>query len=401
MYIGAADAFGLRSTVWFLEAAASNMAVPRAGGLAARRLGLLLAGTALLAVALWAPLPLEWKSVQGAAFAAIRGIAPTAVNSASRARGSASPSPLPPPPPDLTARCDAALVRLNYSGRNEAPSWTPVQLLPTLEHVLAVYDRAKEAPHIAFKVDELVIDDAWREVPKLLHFLYVHNQPDERYIENIRRCAAANPGWTVTFWIDKRWPLLDRLLDANVAIRNVTEIVARMSASTRAALQLALGPDGGVGVATDVLRYQLQHDHGGVYTDTDTYCRLPLDDVFACPFLSIRKDEPADFRYLWGAFGLPPRSGFARYMIDTVGQHVRHVQELPHKRTIIPTTFKAVQAGPIFLTRAAVQYAHALRARNATWALRVLTDEITTVGDHPPVCYMYQSLDSRWSKPAS
>ena len=92
-------------------------------------------------------------------------------------------------------------------------------------------------------------------IPKILHFIWLGGEIPEHYVTNINDWSKKNPNFEVEVWTDE---------DAkNFDMKN------------REMFEKATN----FGMKSDILRYEILYQEGGVYLDTDFFCLQPLDDL--------------------------------------------------------------------------------------------------------------------------
>ena len=92
-------------------------------------------------------------------------------------------------------------------------------------------------------------------VPKTLHFIWRGGEIPEHYVTNINDWSKKNSNFTVEIWTDE---------DAeNFPMKN-RDIFEKAT---------------NLGMKSDIFRYEILYQQGGVYLDTDFFCLQPLDDL--------------------------------------------------------------------------------------------------------------------------
>jgi mannosyltransferase OCH1-like enzyme len=131
-------------------------------------------------------------------------------------------------------------------------------------------------------------------IPKTIHFIWLGSPFPKKYHENVFSYIRCNPTWQIRIWTDEdMYPLCNNL---DVAMGD-NEILNTFK--------------------TDIMRYRIIHDHGGIYVDTDTQCMKPLDPLLERDFIC---------GYEWGdqagnaVIGAPAGNPVCRDMLDALSK---------------------------------------------------------------------------------
>lgn len=190
------------------------------------------------------------------------------------------------------------------------------------------------------------------EVPKRLHFIWTDEAIPKEYEANVEGFRRMNPDWECTIWNDSR-PWLAKM-------RNADEWRHEKN----------------LGGKSDILRYEIVHELGGVYCDLDTVCKRPLDEeAFGTSFVASHAGAP--WRNITNAlFGFPAGSKFLDYVIRALPLNYRHrLREPGPNRT-----------GPTFFTTCLLSYDDP-KIRLVEQRVLNLTEE----------SYMHHTCDARWT----
>lgn len=105
------------------------------------------------------------------------------------------------------------------------------------------------------------------KIPKVIHFIWLGPKPFPREsVENVKTWIAKHPDWKVKFWTDRERPLphpaMERVLLSNFHF-----------------LQLAdcFNKSDNYGEKSDILRYEILFQEGGIYVDHDVKCIQSFD----------------------------------------------------------------------------------------------------------------------------
>jgi len=104
-------------------------------------------------------------------------------------------------------------------------------------------------------------------IPKVAHFIWIGPRPFPREsVENIRTWMAKNPDWTFYFWTDRQRPLPV----PGMKVRMVQDLVFLK-------LRECFAKSDSYGEKSDLLRYEILYNEGGVYIDHDVKCFKSFD----------------------------------------------------------------------------------------------------------------------------
>jgi hypothetical protein len=147
-------------------------------------------------------------------------------------------------------------------GKN-LPNWSYVETKEDQENLSffkSLYD--KNLPLMA-------IQSGTTHIPKVLHFIWIGPKefPMES-IENIRSWIAKNPDWKVKFWTDRERPLphpkMERCMVQDVHFLKLASCYKNSE---------------NYGEKSDLLRYEILYQEGGVYADHDVECIQSFDQL--------------------------------------------------------------------------------------------------------------------------
>src|SRR5262249_22129580 len=138
----------------------------------------------------------------------------------------------------------------------DLPTWKYIQTKEDLAHLTLfkqIYDAGKSYLH------ETNSDS---RVPQVVHFIWLGPKPFPlKSVENVRTWMGKHPDWTFNFWTDRERPL------------PVPGMQVRMVKDFQF-LKLAecFSKTANFGEKSDVLRYEILYQEGGVYVDHDVKC---------------------------------------------------------------------------------------------------------------------------------
>jgi hypothetical protein len=146
------------------------------------------------------------------------------------------------------------------TGRN-LPTWEYVQTKEDVEH-LNLFKKMYEVQKglIGASVEAV-------RIPKSVHFIWVGPRAFPREsVENVRTWMAKNPGWTFNFWTDRIRPVPVPGMRTRM-IRDLNFLKLRQCFSK----------SDNYGEKSDLLRYEILYQEGGVYVDHDVKCFKSFD----------------------------------------------------------------------------------------------------------------------------
>jgi len=122
-----------------------------------------------------------------------------------------------------------------------------------IRHFKALYEKNNALQFL--KGDEV-------KIPKVIHFIWVgpNNFPRES-IENVNSWIEKHPDWTVKFWTDRKRPLPNR----NMEMKLVSDFNFE-------SLKYCYEESDNYAEKSELLRYEILNQEGGVYVDHDVKC---------------------------------------------------------------------------------------------------------------------------------
>ncbi len=104
-------------------------------------------------------------------------------------------------------------------------------------------------------------------IPKTLHFIWLGPNPFPREsVENVRSWMGKHPGWTFKFWSDRTRPTPCPGMQLHL-----------LQDFSFLALKECYNKSDNYGEKSDVLRYEILYQEGGVYADHDVKCMKTFD----------------------------------------------------------------------------------------------------------------------------
>ena len=106
-------------------------------------------------------------------------------------------------------------------------------------------------------------------IPKVLHFVWLGPKSFPREsVENVRSWMAKHPDWTIKFWTDKERPLPCPGMELKL-VRDFEFLM----------LDKCYQKSDNWAEKSDVLRYEILYQEGGVYADHDVKCFKAFDSL--------------------------------------------------------------------------------------------------------------------------
>lgn len=187
-------------------------------------------------------------------------------------------------------------------------------------------------------------------VPKRLHFVWLDEAVPAEYLANVDSFKRLNPEWETVIWNSSARP----------SWRNGDIFAHEQNPGGR----------------SDIFRYEIVHEYGGVYCDIDTVCQRPLDeDVFGHSFVSSHVALP--WRNVTNAlFGFPAGSRFLDFVIRCLPYNYRaRLREPGPNRT-----------GPTFFTTCLLSYDDP--------SIRIIEQSLLNL--HEVSSFMHHQLHANW-----
>lgn len=144
----------------------------------------------------------------------------------------------------------------------------------------------------------LQCDDALSLIPKKIHHVWIGGGLPKIYQRFIDSWKHYHPDWEFRLWGDK---------DANVLLKG------------NRAYETSINN----GMKSDLLRYQVLYNEGGVYIDTDFECLKPIDDLMYLKFFTGLSYDSLLVYYI-GLIGSVPQHPIMKYCMKEAREYVGH-----------------------------------------------------------------------------
>lgn len=143
----------------------------------------------------------------------------------------------------------------------ELPAWKHVQTKEDFEN-LAFFKKIYEKNIVLLKEEQNHC-----KIPKVIHFIWLGPRPFPREsVENVRSWIAHHPDWKVKFWTDRVRPLPHPSME----VHYVKDFHFRK-------LKPFFLVSDNFGEKSDLLRYEILFQEGGIYVDHDVKCMKNFD----------------------------------------------------------------------------------------------------------------------------
>ncbi len=177
-----------------------------------------------------------------------------------------------------------------------------------IEFYKGVYERNKDAQYS---------DHTTVKIPKVLHLIWLGplDFPAES-VKNIETWIEQNPSWTFVFWTDRERPTPC----PGMQTRYVSDFKFDF-------LRKEFEASSNWGEKSDILRYEILYQEGGVYTDHDANCMRSFDglnggyDFYACLELPHRLFKERTVTVGIGIIGSKPKHHVLRQAINNVHEN--------------------------------------------------------------------------------
>jgi len=205
----------------------------------------------------------------------------------------------------------------------------------------------------------------YQKIQKNIHFIYVLNPISEKYIENIKTYINCNKDYKIYLWVDD---VNDGLLIDGVEVINIKNL----DMFNRDIYDKVSNP----GEKSDILRYEIIYQYGGMYSDVDSVCMRSLDDLFENSYLAytlIYWNNVAN-----GFFTFSKNSSFLRFVLECLRENYNSYD---WKTT-------PERSGPTFLTTCLIQEPKGVS----------LIDQSKIINGKDPNSYTIHTMDASWQR---
>lgn len=139
----------------------------------------------------------------------------------------------------------------------------------TLGYTKAIYDKNKDAQ---------LTEQGPYKIPLIVHFIWLGPRPfPPQSVENVRTWIKHHPGWKIKFWTDR---------DREPPCEGMEKVLVKNFHFFK--LGKCYEESQNWGEKSDLLRYEILYQQGGVYVDHDANCLKPFNglhrgyDFFCC-----------------------------------------------------------------------------------------------------------------------
>jgi len=148
-------------------------------------------------------------------------------------------------------------------------------------------------------------------VPRILHFLWIVQIIPDKYLEAITEFEEKNPDYQIFFWTDNNsLPKVQSrsswtIKDVNSLNLTIPDVIDGENESAGW---------GWIGAKSDLLRYEIVYQYGGIYLDTDSKSLESFGPIFQESFVCY----VSGYNTLDNSvFGMPVGSKFLRFVLES------------------------------------------------------------------------------------
>ena len=227
-----------------------------------------------------------------------------------------------------------------------------------------------------------------KSIPKLIHFIWIGSKIPEKYIQSIRMCLTQNPSWTIFLWVDDN---NINKTDIGVDLKHINEIdlIAQESYNFI----------NNYGFKADILRLEIIHAYGGIYSDIDSYWTKPLSHIFEYEFVNYRDD----FRLKNisnSLFGFSKENCILKTILLNLNTHLQHCRNVIG----VSKSFVPIYSGPSMFTHFIDKYfknTYKMNYIHQSFCMlsglhQAYTSCYRHYGNYPDISFTYQTFDGNW-----
>lgn len=167
-------------------------------------------------------------------------------------------------------------------------------------------------------------------IPRKIHQIWLGSKYPKQYELFLDEWRKHHQGWEVNVWTDTD--------------------VSRINLSNRKLFESVRNP----GLKSDILRYEILYQFGGVYVDTDFFCLKSLDDLLFLELFA-GSGHVKNATLFNGLIGCVPESITMRAAIDAIREASLPIDEGNHESIM-------QISGPYLFTKVFLETAHKCRA---------------------------------------
>ena len=250
----------------------------------------------------------------------------------------------------------------NNNTENVAVTQSPLKIRH-LNEINATLVYAKQYAPGTLLAEEAKYPERSYHVPAKIHFIWLGSFIPDKYKNNILTYVKNNRQHEVYLWTDHI---------ASVTPHNVSGIIVRDVQPLHMFNRNLFDSEWNYGHKSDILRYEIVYQEGGIYTDTDSVSVKPFDNRFNRSFVAFISSEG---KYIPnGCFGFAKHSNFLLYVVKSLQKN--------HERPISGR----LKYGPPFFTTCFVNYGD--NAFNIINQYELIF--------HSTNSYTYQTMDGSW-----
>lgn len=199
----------------------------------------------------------------------------------------------------------------------QTETWRFIDNKTDLEHVERFHQVYEKNKHFQFE------NVGAFKIPEVIHFIWLgpNNFPRES-VENVRTWMVHHPNWKIKFWTDRDRPPPCKGMEVHyIQEMNFTKLGAQYAAAKNWAEK------------SDILRYEILFQEGGVYVDHDANCLRPFHslhkgyDFYACLELPHMAVDNHSVTAGIGILGSRPEHPIVQGCLDLVAKRWKGVTE--------------------------------------------------------------------------
>ena len=251
------------------------------------------------------------------------------------------------------------ISRKEHSDNSENPNIN----MTHLEDVKQILSRPRQKdPHL----DTNIKPEVEYDVPERLHFIWIGSQIPLKYIKNIESFRTQNKQYEIYVWVDRNSSLQ--------MLQNQSFHVQKIQTSLLINREI-YEQETNYGAKSDILRYELVFQYGGIYFDIDSVALKPLDGNFRKAFVIF---SPGYKNLSNAVFGFAKKSSFLHFVLKSLPSHYK-----AFRKEWVPS-----RTGPAYFTSCFLKYNdNRINLINIAFVLR-----------RKSASYTYHTGDANWMK---
>ena len=246
-----------------------------------------------------------------------------------------------------------------HNGNPDSPNIN-ITHLEDVRHILS-RPRQKDP-----RLDSNIKPEKEYDVPERLHFIWIGSQLPTKYIKNIETFRTQNKQYEIYLWVDDNSSLQ--------TLQNQSFHVQKIQTSLLINREI-YDQEKNYGDKSDILRYEVVFQYGGIYYDIDSVAVKPFDGNFKKSFVIF---SPGYKNLSNAVFGFAKNSNFLHFVLKSLSAHYE-----AFKKEWVPS-----RTGPAYFTSCFLKYNDTgINVINMSFLLRRKT-----------ASYSYHTNDANWMK---